>query len=161
MKPATQRIRRGLKDLAEAIYRERQPLSDLRMLPLGTALAPEETPIPSGDTVGWRPIAPGEQWGGRDENAWFHGEGAIPQQWADAQQARRHAVALRLLLGVSPDFGWPEGLLYVNGRPLQGINQHHTDVLLPADVAQPGHIAFDVRAWSGLRRAPIVSSMPS
>ncbi len=150
MKPVTYRIRRGLADLAPAIYRERQPLSDLRILPLGTALAPQELPIPDGDAPGWRAIAPGEHWGGQDENAWFHGAAQLPQQWIEAQRAGGHAVALRLLLGVSEDFGWPEGLLYVNGRLLQGINQHHQDVLLPAEIAQPGAITFDVRAWSGM-----------
>ncbi|HEY7975825.1 MAG TPA: hypothetical protein VID72_10810, partial [Ktedonobacterales bacterium] len=150
MKPNTHRIRRGLADLDTAIYRERQPLSDLRMLSLGTAVAPEELPLPSSEAPGWRSVAPGDHWGGKDENAWFHGEASIPDHWADAQRRGSHAIALRLLLGASPDFGWPEGLLYVNGRLLQGINQHHLDALLPASLAPPGHAAFDVRAWSGM-----------
>ncbi len=148
MKPTTFRIRRGLEDLGAAMYRERLPLSDLRVLSLGRALDPREAPIPSADATGWRPIAPGQHWGGHDENAWFHGEVTIPEAWAAGGET--HAVALRLLLGVSPDFGWPEGLLYVNGRLLQGINQHHPDVLLPASIAQPGPLTVDVRAWSGM-----------
>ncbi|HEU5345972.1 MAG TPA: glycoside hydrolase family 38 C-terminal domain-containing protein [Ktedonobacterales bacterium] len=150
MKPATHRIRRGLEDLGHAMYRERRALHDLRMLPLGENIAPQETPIPDGDAPGWRAIAPSDSWGGYDQNAWFHGEAQIPPQWNVAQISDQYAVVLRLLLGVSRDFGWPEGLLYVNGRLLQGINQHHPDVLLPDEYAQYGPITFDVRAWSGI-----------
>lgn len=149
MKPTTQRVRRGLEDLSSAMYRERLPLSDLRILPLGSGLAPSETPIPGSDSPGWRPITPGEQWGGRDQYAWFHGEAALSARWMRAV-ADGHAVALRFLLGVGEEFGWPEGLLYVDGNLLQGINQHHTDVLLPASVLRDGPLCFDVRAWSGL-----------
>ncbi len=152
MKPTTHRIRRGLKDLATYMYRERTPLTDLRMLPLGTQVEPQEAPSPGANAEGWRPIVPGQHWGSRDENVWLHGVARIPERWITAAQHRdaRHAIALRLLLGVSEDFGWPEGLLYVNGCLLQGINQHHEDVLLPASLAS-GELTFDVRAWSGLR----------
>ena len=151
MNPTTHRIRRGLQDLATAMYRQREPLRDLRLLPLGAEIAPQEAPIPDATTSGWRAIAPGESWGGRDENIWLHGEANLPAQWRAAQRSGDYAIALRLLLGVSGDFGWPEGLLYVNHRLLQGINQHHPDVLLPAEVAQAETIICDVRAWSGMR----------
>lgn len=151
MKPSTVRIRRGLQDLATAMYRQREPLHDLRVLPLGAEVPPQEAPIPDAATTGWRDIAPGESWGGRDETIWLHGVADIPPQWRAAQRTGDYAVALRLLLGVSADFGWPEGLLYVNRRLLQGINQHHPDVLLPSELAQEETITCDVRAWSGMR----------
>ena len=149
MKPTTSRIRRGLDELHAAVYRERLALRDLRMLPLGKALPPQEIAIPSGDEPGWRPIAVGEHWGGLDENAWFHGEATLPDSWQERPSAGNDLV-LRFLLGVSPDFGWPEGLLYVNGQLLQGINQHHIDVLMPPEAAGKATITFDARAWSGM-----------
>ncbi len=150
MSSATAQLRAGLEALGSAMYRERRPLADLRLLSLGEGVAPEETPIPSSDTPGWRAIAPGDHWGGHDQTCWLHGSAQIPPQWTVAQTSDDFAIALRLLLGVSADFGWPEGLLYVNGRLLQGINQHHPDVLLPARLATPGLVTFDVRAWSGM-----------
>jgi alpha-mannosidase len=150
MKPSTHRIRRGLQDLAPAMYRERIPLADLRILSLGVGIAPEETSIPAPESPDWRPIAPGERWGGQDQNAWFHGEARIPEEWRERVGEARYSVALRLLLGESPDFGWPEGLLYVNDALLQGINQHHPDVLLPNSVLTADCLIFDVRAWSGI-----------
>jgi alpha-mannosidase len=151
MKPSTIRIRRGLQDLATAMYRQREPLRVLRLLPLGAEIPPQEAPIPDAATTGWRAIAPGESWGGRDENIWLHGEADISAQWRAAQRTGDYAIALRLLLGVSADFGWPEALLYVNRKLLQGINQHHPDVLLPAELAQEETLTCDVRAWSGMR----------
>lgn len=150
MRPTTYRIRRGLDDLLLAMYRERAPLRDLRLLPLGVGIAPGETPIPTSDAPGWRPISPGDHWGGQDQYAWFHGEATVPDAWRSALSPHA-SITLRLLLGVSTEFGWPEGLLYVNGRLLQGINQHHPDVLLPGRVvADSGRLTFDIRAWSGM-----------
>src|SRR5262249_9208201 len=56
------------------------------------------------------------------------------------------------LLGVGEQeaFGWPEGLLYVNGTLRQGINRHHSDVLLLVDDIRRTPLEFDVRAWSGM-----------
>jgi len=149
MKPSTQRIRRGLEDLGAAMYREHFALSDLRILPLGPGMPPGDAPVPTADAPGWRAISPGDQWGGRDEYAWLHGEATLPARWIE-MDATGYSVALRFLLGTSTDFGWPEGLLYVDGRLLQGINQHHKDVLLPPSAIHGETLRFDVRAWSGM-----------
>lgn len=135
------------------MYRERAPLINLRMLPLGANIPPQAAPIPAANASGWRSIAPGDHWGGADENAWFHGEATIPESWSARAHEPRWDVALRLLLGTSPDFGWPEGLLYANGALMQGINQHHPDVLLPESALAQASIMFDVRAWSGMTSA--------
>src|SRR5690348_17045243 len=155
MRPTTDRLRRGLMDLWPAIYRERVALSGLRMLPLGPALAPAQLPPPDASAGDWRPVAVGSRWGGADENAWFYAEAEAPVAWRARlvdETRERWAVALRLVLGFGTldTFGWPEGLLYVNGRLLQGINRHHPDVLLPdADVCA-GPLCLHVRAWSGM-----------
>lgn len=155
MRPTTDRLRRGLIDLWPAIYRERVALAGLRMLPLGTALAPVELPLPDASGGDWRPLAVGSRWGGRDENAWFYAEAEAPRAWRERlgeQSGGSWAVALRLVLGLGTldTFGWPEGLLYMNGRLLQGINRHHPDVLLPDGDVRAGPLRFHVRAWSGM-----------
>ncbi|HLZ25252.1 MAG TPA: alpha-mannosidase [Ktedonobacterales bacterium] len=151
MRPSTRRLRRGLTDLGSAIYRDTMPLERLRMLPLGTRIAPGEMPMPADDAPGWRPSPVGSQWGGVDENAWFRAEAQVPEAWLGEIGTAR-AVVLRLLLGRGSNdwFGWPEGLLYVNSRLQQGINRHHTDVLLREEDVRTGALRFDVRAWSGL-----------
>lgn len=151
MPPSMLRLRRGLLDLAPAMYRARIPLSDMRIFPLGTAISPAESPIPATGAAGWRAIAVGDRWGGADENAWFHASAEVPAAWRE-QLGETRAVALRWLLGVGSEdyFGWPEGLLYVNGRVQQGINRHHPDVLLRDEDARTVHLMLDVRAWSGM-----------
>ncbi|HEV8193074.1 MAG TPA: glycoside hydrolase family 38 C-terminal domain-containing protein [Ktedonobacterales bacterium] len=152
MRPSTSRLRRALHDLSPALYRVRVPLTGLRMLPLGQGVAPQQMPIPSSDGSGWREFGVGTRWGGQDETVWFHTEVAVPSEWRHSLENESIALALRLLLGVGEQdfFGWPEGLLYVNGALRQGINRHHPDVLLLPEDAHAGRLAFDVRAWSGI-----------
>jgi alpha-mannosidase len=165
---STARLRRVLLALGPALYPELVPLADFRMLVVGTRTAPQELPIPSGDAPDWHPVAVGSRWGAPDVTVWFHGSARVPEAWlmnlptpgreppvsAPSQSGEaRYAVALRLLLGRGGEregFGWPEGLLYVNGRLFQGINRHHQDVLLRDADARAGLLTFDVRAWSGL-----------
>ncbi|HET9980628.1 MAG TPA: hypothetical protein VFQ32_09295, partial [Ktedonobacterales bacterium] len=159
MRPSTQRLRRALDELALRVYAESLLLRDLHMLDIGSGVAPQETPIPSMDRTGWTPVHPGSRWGGYDQNAWFHATAQIPDAWL-AQVAiddgsghgaeGERAVVLRLILGLGREFGWPEGLLYVNGRLQQGINRHHPDVLLRPEDVRGGSFRFDVRAWSGI-----------
>ena len=157
MRPSPRRLRRALLDLGPAIYRERLPLADLRMLPLGTNLVPQELPLPMPDDPGWRPMRIGDRWGGQDENAWFAASATLPQGWRESHgQAQRgggprYAPVLRLILGRDRDtFGWPEGLLYINGRLRQGINRHHEDTLLLPDDLRADTLTFVARFWSGM-----------
>jgi alpha-mannosidase len=145
-----QRLRRALIELAPRIYAESRLLRNLRMLDIGSGIGPRETPIPSSDSGEWISVHTGSRWGGHDRNAWFHAVIETPDAWLTQLDGGEKAVVLRLLLGRGSEFGWPEGLLYVNGRLQQGINRHHADVLLRADDISSGGLTFDVRAWSGM-----------
>lgn len=149
MRPSMARLRRGLHDVFPAIYRARIPLTNLRMFPLGIGVSPEEVPPPTPDALGWQPVSIGTRWGGRDETVWFAASADVPQQWVDGA-ADGYAVALRLAVGNADDFGWPEGLLYVNGALWQGINRWHPDVLLPPNLGA-GTVTLAARVWSGMR----------
>ncbi len=152
MRPSTARLRRALQDLSPALYRVHAPLGALRMLPLGKGVPPQETPIPSPDISGWHAFDVGTRWGGQDEVAWFHAEVEIPAEWHGVLEDEAITLALRFLLGVGERdfFGWPEGLLYVNGELRQGVNRHHPDVLLLPEDVHAERLVFDVRAWSGI-----------
>jgi alpha-mannosidase len=150
MRPSMQRVRRACQELALRMYSESLLLRDLRMLELGSGIAPKEVPIPTSAQGNWKPVHPGSHWGGYDQTAWFHAEAHVPAAWIAQIEDEQRAVVLRLLLGIGTEFGWPEGLLYVNGRLHQGINRHHPDVLLRADDVRGGSLRFDARAWSGM-----------
>lgn len=148
--PTTPRLRRALVDISRAMYVDTHPLTELRLLELGAGLRPEDVATPPGDGAAWRQVRVGSRWGGRDQYIWLHAEATIPREWlGEVEHGDRRAV-LRLLLGTGTEFGWPEGLLYVNGKVLQGINRHHPDVLLRPDDVATGHLELDVRAWSGM-----------
>lgn len=153
MRPSMQRLRRALTELAPRMYAESRLLRGMRMLAVGSGIEPREAPIPSSDISdggGWLAVHPGSRWGGYDQNAWFHAQTQVPDAWSAQHGDGEHLVVLRLLLGLGTEFGWPEGLLYINGRLQQGINRHHPDVLLRADDVRTGSLTIDVRAWSGI-----------
>ena len=150
MRPSMQRVRRALTEFAPRMYAESLLLRDLRMLDIGSGIDPREIPIPSSDSGRWVAVHPGSRWGGYDQSAWFHAQIEVPTPWNAQRDDGERAVVLRLLLGLGTEFGWPEGLLYVNGRLLQGINRHHPDVLLRLEDVRAGSLTFDVRAWSGM-----------
>lgn len=150
MRPSMQRLRRALIELSPRVYAESRLLRNLRMLDLGSGIDPRETPIPSSDSGDWVSVHTGSRWGGHDRTTWFHAAIETPDAWLAQLAEGERAVVLRLLLGQGSEFGWPEGLLYVNGRLQQGINRHHADVLLRADDIHRGELTFDVRAWSGM-----------
>ncbi|HEX6542739.1 MAG TPA: alpha-mannosidase [Ktedonobacterales bacterium] len=145
-----QRIRRALIELAPRMYAESVLLRDLRMLEIGLGVDPAEMPIPSAEGGTWMAVHPGSHWGGYDQNAWFHSQVAPPASWLAQLDGGERTVVARLLLGLGTEFGWPEGLLYVNERLQQGINRHHPDVLLRPEDVRGGSLTFDVRAWSGM-----------
>ncbi|MGE5333097.1 MAG: alpha-mannosidase, partial [Nitrososphaerota archaeon] len=150
MRPSMQRLRRALIEIAPRMYSESLLLRDLRMLAIGSGIDPAEMPIPSSDGEGWVAVHPGSHWGGYDQTAWFHAEVETPAAWIAQLDHGDRAVVVRLVLGLGTEFGWPEGLLYVNGRLQQGINRHHPDVLLRAEDVRSGRLVFDARVWSGM-----------
>lgn len=150
MRPSMQRLRRALIELAPRMYAASLLLRDLRMLDIGSGIDPAEMPIPSSDGGGWVAVHPGSHWGGYDQNAWFHAEAEIPAAWIAQLDDGDRTVVLRLVLGLGTEFGWPEGLLYVNGRLQQGINRHHPDVLLRPEDVRSSRVVVDARVWSGM-----------
>lgn len=150
MRPSMLRIRRALTEIGARLYAESLLLRDLRMLDIGSGVDPQEAPIPADASGDWVAVHPGSRWGGYDRNAWFHATAQVPSSWMSSHGSGERTVVLRLLLGAGTEFGWPEGLLYVNGRLQQGINRHHPDVLLRPEDVVGGSLAFDVRAWSGI-----------
>ncbi|MEI7527595.1 MAG: glycoside hydrolase family 38 C-terminal domain-containing protein [Elusimicrobiota bacterium] len=95
---------------------------------------------PALDDSAWRDILATQAWGGYDVTAWFRATVTVPKELAGGP-----VVLL-------PDL--QEGLLYLNGRPHQGVDRNHGEVLLSRR-ARPGekfHIA--IQAYSGRKPGP-------
>ncbi|MBP1995608.1 alpha-mannosidase [Paenibacillus eucommiae] len=93
----------------------------------------------------WGEISVGERWTGWDVTAWLKTEVVIPQAWGG-----------KTVLGLF-DFGKTgaghnsgfESLLYVDGRPFQGVGSNHKEVFFPESlVGQKIELLFKI--WSGL-----------
>ncbi len=104
---------------------------------------------PDFDDRGWADFNLGDLWGGYDIDAWFRARVPVPPGWRDKK------LVLRFLVG--PRDGGDstaETLLYVNGQPLQGLDDWHEKAWLPPELAQAGEISVALRAWSGVLGVP-------
>ena len=76
---------------------------------------------------GWGEMSVGETWKGRDLFLWLHKDVKIPAEWAGKQ-----------ILGIF-DYGSTgggnnsgfESLLYIDGKPYQGVDSNHKEAFLP------------------------------
>ncbi len=104
------------------------------------------------DDSGWQDFRLWDTWGGYDKVAWFRTSVQVPEAFMDSQTA--------LKLSVGPRDGGEstaEALLYINGKPVQGIDIWHEEALLDQEVFENGntlHIA--IKAWSGVLVVPRV-----
>lgn len=91
----------------------------------------------------WTKFEIGDSWSGRDLYAWFAAEVEVPAEWAGRKIAGRFYFKGP---GAWSNF---ELLLYLNGKPYQGVDANHQEVIFPDHVA--GTIAsLQLRLWSGI-----------
>lgn len=79
---------------------------------------------------GWREIKPSDEWAGNGEFAWFRFRFTVPKEFAGK------TLVFNVKFGPA---GWlgGEGCLFVDGKPYQGIDPNHPDVIL-AEKAKAG-----------------------
>ncbi len=79
-------------------------------------------------------------WGGYDKTAWFRKLVTIPDEFAGRPVA--------LVLDLS------EALVYVNGKPFQGVDANHQEVLLTTKPRGRQTFQIAIEAYSGRRKGP-------
>jgi alpha-mannosidase len=89
------------------------------------------------DTTWWNYTIPAP-WGGYDKTAWFRKRLTIPEEFSGK------CVGLALDLS--------EALLYVNGKPHQGIDKLHQEVLLTTKARSNQSFVLALEAYSGRKR---------
>ncbi|MEG1295824.1 MAG: alpha-mannosidase, partial [Niameybacter sp.] len=120
------------------------------IIPFESLLAQEDTSGISNPEVPtsyacWDFMEVGERWSGRDRYLWLHKTISVPKEWEGKK-----------ILGIF-DFGNTgggnnsgfESLLYMNGKPYQGVDSNHKEAFLSGDVAGT-EVGFTFRLWSGL-----------
>lgn len=136
-----QKLTARIKELDGYRYRDRMEIPSFRFQ-IDEKGEVGARPPQDGD---WTTIRIGDVWKGRDVYAWLSADVATPASWRG-----------RTVCGLF-DFGKTDGgtnagfesLLYVDGRPYQGVDANHQEVLLPDDVAGRT-VSLIFRLWSGL-----------
>ncbi|MCC5787698.1 MAG: alpha-mannosidase [Phycisphaerales bacterium] len=100
--------------ISPAVYADREPLR------VGAHLC-EGSPSPAdAERFDFEPVEPGWRWGPAWRTCWFRLEGVVPERF-DAGTGR--TVVLRFSTGT-------EGLVYLDGRPVQGVDVNRDRVRL-------------------------------
>jgi len=136
-----QKLAARIKALGPYRYREARDISSFRFQ------------LDEEGAVGARPpedgygsvIRIGDRWEGRDLYAWLAAEVQIPIEWQN-----------KTVIGLF-DFGKTDGgtnagfesLLYLDGKPYQGVDANHQEVFFPDHVAGKT-VKLVFRIWSGL-----------
>ena len=151
-----EKIASRVRELQGYIYRHRMPVRGLRYIVAGQGAmasakyAAEDVSKPEYDDSEWLELTPGARWGGRDVTIWVRGRFGIPEDWRRSYGN----VALHIHLSERQGRGGgPEGLLYVDGAPIQGIDVNHTEAILPASVVNSGdgnEKILTIKATSGM-----------
>lgn len=90
----------------------------------------------------YHPIAPGYKWTHLNQYAWLH---------ADVNLPKAKGTVLLLNFGLPGNLNQTgfEGLLFVDGQPLQGIDSHHEEVLLKDNMLGK-QVSLDIKLWTGM-----------
>lgn len=139
------KIKKQVAEIRQTIYREVRDIPSFNYLEEEC----EGAQRPGFDDSEWQNFQVGDFWGGYDKVAWFRTKVPIPEDW------KNHKLVLRFLVG--PRDGGnstAETLLYVNGRPLQGIDVWHEEAWLPPEMIDGNEIDIALKAWSGVMGVP-------
>ncbi len=104
---------------------------------------------PNYDDSAWQDFRLWDTWGGYDKVAWFRTAIRVPESFRGGQ------VALKFLVG--PRDGGDstaETLLYLDGKPVQGIDIWHEEALLEPALCQKSELQIALKAWSGVLVPP-------
>lgn len=127
-------LNQTLPQIKSHIYSASIPLPDWK---LKDGSFPNAASPSLNDAAWWNYTIPAP-WGGYDKTAWFRKRISIPEQFAG-----KH-VALLLDL--------PESLIYVNGKPYQGVDAHHQEVLLTTRARANQSFLVAIEAYSGRKK---------
>ncbi len=138
-----EKAQRYIEDLKKYVYEEKIRIKKLKFYQGNDT---EANQIDFNDNR-WDKITTGKIWGGRDVTAWFRTKVDIPKEW------RTEKIALYFILGVGQEGGLAgtESLVYINGNPVQGLDQNHKEVYLKPEWFQTGQIDVAIKSWSGLQ----------
>jgi len=99
----------------------------------------------------------GNLWGGKDKTFWFVKEVYIPKKNAD------EVIYLNIVVGKGDqcNLSGSESLLYINKKPIQGIDKFHSMVKLGCDFPKDEKVEIALKSFSGLNSESNIFSIAS
>lgn len=137
-----EKLNKRIEELDSYRYRDVIELENILVKDCGSEKPNPEVPTDFSD---FKAEKVGMCWSGWDKYLWLHLETDVPAGWKDKR-----------ILGLF-DFGKTgggnnsgfESMLYMDGKPYQGVDSNHKEVFLGTDAAR-GHIELTFRLWSGM-----------
>ncbi|MUV37266.1 Alpha-mannosidase [Lentibacillus sp. JNUCC-1] len=131
-----------INELSEYRYRDKTSLKEWQFVEDAGEIGTHPSDKPA---VGAKTVSIGDHWKGRDLYAWLSKEIILPDNWSEKK-----------IVGVF-DFGNTgggnnsgfESLLFLDGKPYQGVDSNHKEVFFPSDKAGATAV-LDFRLWSGM-----------
>ncbi|NLV91693.1 MAG: alpha-mannosidase [Firmicutes bacterium] len=93
----------------------------------------------------WKPAVMNQRWQGRDLYVWVTATVEIPAEWKERKVLGRFDFGKT---GGGGNSGF-ESLLFVNGKPYQGVDSNHHEVFFPPELVGTT-VELSFRLWSGL-----------
>lgn len=132
-----------VQELGPLRYREERSLLPLHVM---EDAAGENGARPPAGWESWPVIGEGYRWKARDRYLWLCGEVVVPEEWPPGRETLIRFNFGRLTPLTEEGF---ESLLYVDGKPYQGVDANHDEIFLPAGLPGRRHL-LQFRLWSGL-----------
>ncbi|MHA6484941.1 alpha-mannosidase [Paenibacillus sp. strain BS8-2] len=149
-----EKLEARIKELDGYRYRDATSLASIRMQidPMGEIGV---YPSLEGD---WEDVKLGDHWSGRDYYVWLSMEVQIPAAWHGRKVVGQFDFGQS---GGGNNSGF-ESLLFVNGKPYQGVDSNHKEVFFTSELIGT-NVSLQFRLWSGLNgyapAAPIEHTM--
>lgn len=98
------------------------------------------------DNTEWDKFYIGNRWGKKDETYWFKKKVIVPKEW------NKNNISLYFDLGAGDPFGLSgtESLIYINKKPVQGLDINHNEVYVKPEWIMDNEIEVYIKAFSGL-----------
>ncbi|MBP1913397.1 alpha-mannosidase [Lederbergia galactosidilytica] len=130
-----------IRELADFRYRDRISIKDFMIQEDDGEIGA----YPPGQYDPQQKMSLGDYWKGRDRYLWLHTTVVAHQRLAGKQLVGLFSFGRT---GGGNNSGF-ESLLFVNGKPYQGVDSNHEEVLFDEAYAQ-GPLRLDFRLWSGM-----------
>lgn len=137
-----EKLQKRIEELAAYRYRHALPLNEWEMQEDETGANGVTRPP---ELKGELRMRKGERWVGYDRYVWLRRKVHVPEDWKGQEVVGLFDFGLT---GAGNNSAF-ESLLYLNGRPFQGVDTNHQEVFIPAELAG-SEIELVFRLWSGL-----------